>query len=392
MDPRLHRAVALLETNLDRLVDDYLAGLESDQRVAPYFAIRDLRSIMGLGAEATFREMLRRLGDGVEIQATLGPELLEVARQWAQRNLDPALLAELYALGQDQLWDVFEQCVEASEPDAETRWKLVKIAHSGLFERTQRDCELLRDAYDAERAVLATSSRLDQRPWILRVLAGREPEHPLPTYHLSDHHLAVVSWDQNGRRLVSELAGLAGMRFVATAAMDGETWGWLGSARAPSELAVEEMMLRAGRSGGKVAFGEVARGADGFRLSHAQALDARRYVVLGSGGVIRYRDVSLVALAGRSRAAAAAFQAEELRGLTSDDDRSRALRETLRVYLEHGQSAKVTAAILGIHRGTVSHHLHAVETALGRSIPERSAELLLALRLVQLEERSRAAG
>lgn len=390
-DPRLRRAAELLEANLHRVVDDYLARLESDRRVSPYFAIRDLRSALGRGASAAFREGLRMLQGGIESQPTLVPELADVAREWAQRNLDPALLTEMYALGQDEFWEVFERSLEASEPDADTRWKLAKTARIDLFGRTQRYCELLRDAYAAERAALARSSRLDHRSWIHQVLAGRNPEHAVPAYDLSGHHLAIVSWGRNGRRLVPELARLAAMRFVATTGIDEATWGWLGSAKPPSEPAVDEMISRARRSGGRVAFGEAAGGSDGFRRSHAQALDARRYAAMGFGGVIRYREVALVALAGSSRAAAAAFQAEELRGLASDDDRSRALRETLRVYLEHGQSAKVTAALLGIHRGTVSHHLTAVEAALGHPIAERSAELLLALRLVQLDEHTRTA-
>ena len=60
------------------------------------------------------------------------------------------------------------------------------------------------------------------------------------------------------------------------------------------------------------------------------------------------------------------------------------LRETLGAYRHHGQSIKAANAVRGVHRETVRHHIGTIEDRLRHPISERSAELILALRLQQL--------
>lgn len=88
-----------------------------------------------------------------------------------------------------------------------------------------------------------------------------------------------------------------------------------------------------------------------------------------------------VALFGEDRVRAEAFVENELGRLEANTARCERLLRTLEVYLQHGQRIANASVISGRHRDTVHRHLHEIEELLGFRIEQRSAELLLALRL-----------
>lgn len=136
--------------------------------------------------------------------------------------------------------------------------------------------------------------------------------------------------------------------------------------------------------------GECLKGADGFRETYRQAVEARTFLATNERGVVRYRDISLLAMLGDNPRVLQAFTERELPGLTGMDLRSAQLRRTLRTYLERGQSTKATGAALQLHRETVRHQLSAVEQRLGHAIAERSGELLVALKLFAVHGQTHA--
>jgi DNA-binding PucR family transcriptional regulator len=103
---------------------------------------------------------------------------------------------------------------------------------------------------------------------------------------------------------------------------------------------------------------------------------------------VRHDDVALLAVMCRDPTTARDFVQRQLGELVEPDERHERLRETLRVYLEHGQSIKRSAAILALHNETVRRHLDAAERCLRHPIDERTAEVLVALRLTAFARRS----
>jgi DNA-binding PucR family transcriptional regulator len=136
-----------------------------------------------------------------------------------------------------------------------------------------------------------------------------------------------------------------------------------------------------------LALGTSQPGIDGFRVSHEQALEARRVAGLAgrrAGSVTRYHAVALAALATANLAQARTFVAARLGALGGDDDVALRLAATLRVYLDENASPTRTAKRLGIHENTVANRVRQAEKLLGHSIGEQRLELHVALALAPL--------
>ena len=138
------------------------------------------------------------------------------------------------------------------------------------------------------------------------------------------------------------------------------------------------------------AFGLPGAGVAGFRTSHEQAIHARRVATLTGrqpGAVTNYGDVGLLAIATGDVELARDFVARELGPLVRDDDDTRRLAATLRVYLEEGSNARRAAQRLGVHENTIKNRIRNAEERLGHPASARIAETLLALRLAALVSR-----
>jgi DNA-binding PucR family transcriptional regulator len=94
--------------------------------------------------------------------------------------------------------------------------------------------------------------------------------------------------------------------------------------------------------------------------------------------------VAVLVLASRDSELARAFVEAQLRSLSSDEERFRSLRETLRVYLEERGSPAATAARLRLHRNTVVKRIEKIEESLETPIDRGSLNLRVALELSRI--------
>ena len=99
-----------------------------------------------------------------------------------------------------------------------------------------------------------------------------------------------------------------------------------------------------------------------------------------------YDDVALASLASTDVVHAKQFVARELGRLAADDDHSRRLTATLRVYLEENMSPLRAAQRLGVHENTITNRIRAAQELLPHPIERRSPELQVALRLLRLAQ------
>jgi DNA-binding PucR family transcriptional regulator len=171
--------------------------------------------------------------------------------------------------------------------------------------------------------------------------------------------------------------------------------GWIASQSELDLAPLDHVRLDAERFPGvRLAVGEPARGLAGFRTTHFEALNARRVATLSdraTGTVTRYGLVALQALAAADIDQARAFVARELGALDADDDTSRRLAATLRVYLDEHASRSRAAKRLGIHENTISYRVRRAEEILGRSVDEDTLNLRVALAVAGLSRTPRAA-
>ncbi len=131
------------------------------------------------------------------------------------------------------------------------------------------------------------------------------------------------------------------------------------------------------------AFGDAAKGATGFRLTHQQAIAAQA-VALAAGSppprAVAFSAVAPVAMMLGSPDLLRAWVLATLAGLAADDEHHARLRDTLLTFLQTGGSYKTTAERLMLHKNTVQYRIRRAGESLGRPVGENPHDVELALR------------
>jgi DNA-binding PucR family transcriptional regulator len=133
-----------------------------------------------------------------------------------------------------------------------------------------------------------------------------------------------------------------------------------------------------------IAFGKPAKGIEGFRSSHAEALQAARIATLAGSArspVTNYASVELVSLLATDLTRARNFVAGQLGPLAATAEPAARLRDTVLAFLASGGSATRVARELYVHQNTVAYRVKRAEELLGRKVGERPIELTCALTL-----------
>lgn len=198
-------------------------------------------------------------------------------------------------------------------------------------------------------------------------------------YELGRDHQAFVVWSDewadSGEQVLAMLEraaleivrslGATGPLLVARARLCLGGWvGWRGE----RALNVEPVQLdRQAFPDVLAGFGSPGHGVPGFCRSHREAMHARRVAQLTHrrpGSVTTYDDVALASLASADVGHAKEFVATELGRLAADDDHSRRLTATLRVYLEENMSPLRAAQRLGVHENTITNRIRTAQELL----------------------------
>jgi len=254
--------------------------------------------------------------------------------------------------------------------------------------------------YMAERERWLGTAEAACAETVAAILAGHLSDTVLASrrlrYDVSRLHRAFVVWNDTSDLHVPTVLARAGVLVAAAFNADDQlvlpmggsmAAGWVPAA-GPVPADEIRLALRSSDAAGlRVAFGSTHAGIDGFRLSHTEALEARRVAKVAgrrAGPVNEYRSLALTALATSDLDQARRFIAEELGPLANTDDVTVRIAATLRVYFSELGNATRTARRLGVHKNTVIYRIQQAEEMLGRKIEERSLELQMALSLTRM--------
>lgn len=343
-----------------------------------------LQQALRRALSAIVRDAVARLRSERELPQELPPDLLELARLCADSHCEPAELADVWLVGQEVFWDGFQMVAERTLQDTALCWEVIKAARSRLRGNTARvsglfgaacEREVTRSAgIQADRRLRAVSAALEGY-WVDADELG---------YDLSYHHVAVVA--DTPPTLIA-LARHAERQLLLVQAPDGATWGWLGGSARMSDGDLDELVAWQSSRDGQVAFGEPATGIAGFAASHHDALEVRTIAAATGQRAVRFADLRLLIALLRHGDLAEGFVERALGDLDDASERTRELRETLRAYLEHGQSVSATAAVRRRDRKTIERQLRSSELMIHHRVSERCDELLVALRLADILRR-----
>jgi hypothetical protein len=210
-------------------------------------------------------------------------------------------------------------------------------------------------------------------------------------YRLRQYHVGPVCWvggavgakDEITRleQAIGHVAGKAGCPGdpVFLPRDESSAWAWL-------PLGIRDTFDPAAAAGVdadvRFAFGDAAKGAAGFRLTHRQALAAQA-VALATGSraprAVAFGQVAPIAMMLGSAELLRPWVLGTLAGLADDDEHQARLRETLLVFLQTGGSFKTTAEQLMLHKNTVQYRIRKAKESLGRPVGENLYEVELAL-------------
>jgi hypothetical protein len=247
------------------------------------------------------------------------------------------------------------------------------------------------EAYETEREALYRDRERNKRQLIRDLLDGLPVDSARLAYDLGATHVGVVAWGRQPNGALTGLAERLGCPLLSVSDMGKAVWGWLGGVDV-SRPSVRRTLNEAPPEGTFLAIGEAGLGTEGFRRTHAEALEAYQIGSVTGADVTRYADVALLALTTQDMSRAREFVRRELDFLAEMDERAAILRATLEAYFATGHNAAAAAAMLGVHVRTVGYRLRSIEDRLGYSVTLRSVELSVALRLIDLLRRSDPTG
>jgi hypothetical protein len=335
----------------------------------------------------------------IDLTAVAAPAAaVEYARRLAQRGTPLTALLRAYRVGHARFsdWLLRELAQQVSEA------RLISAATLGMCGIVAGYVDQISEevvaAYTQEREDWLRNRGAARTARIRDLLAGERTELDAAEttlgYRLRQYHVGLVCWAGDATGTADEISRLerAVSQVAAQAACSGDpvflpydessAWAWLPlGLRDTFDAAAASTADLAGDL--HFAFGDVARGTAGFRLTHQQARAAQA-VALAAGPaaarVVAFGEVAPVAMMLGGADLLRAWVATTLGGLATDDEQHARMRETLLLFLQLGGSYKTAAERLMLHKNTVQYRIHRAEESLGRPVSENRQDVELALR------------
>jgi PucR C-terminal helix-turn-helix domain/GGDEF-like domain len=362
--------------------------------------LRDDKPVLALLASSVHSNVgtcLQVMQHQFDLSAVRAPAAaLEYARRRAQHGTPLTALLRAYRLGHTRFldWLLRELAQQADGAQMITAATLsMSQIVAGYVDQTSEEIVA---AYTRERENWLRNRSTARAARIRDLLSGERVNVSATEatlgYRLRQHHVGVVCWASdtaaavdNITRLehaVGHVAGKAACPDPVFLPRDvSSAWAWL-------PLGIRDTFDAARASVAGLdddihfAFGDPAKGAAGFRLTHRQALAAQA-VALAAGTpprAVAFSEVAPVAMMLGSPDLLRAWVHSTLGGLAGDDEHHARLRDTVLVFLQTGGSYKTTAERLMLHKNTVQYRIRKAEESLGRPLGENRHDVELALR------------
>ncbi|SPM28492.1 PucR family transcriptional regulator, partial [Mycobacterium terramassiliense] len=384
---RLHARLADVTSEIHRALEAQIPDLPREARIM---------ELLGASVEGNVDTMLHALRYDIAVERVEAPTAaLEYARRLAQHGVPVNALVRAYRLGQRRMNElIFAELRGVEIPDG-MRVSVIEAMSAAMFGYIDWMSQQVVAVYEDERERWLENQNSLRALRVREVLAaGKAIDADAATtairYPLRWHHLGLVTWypeqggagDELGRlqRFLRDLADAVGADAAPlfVPADQSCAWGWLPFRAAVADAA--DVVDKARRfaltrpDAPDLAIGTLHAGADGFRRSHREALEARGVAIVAgrpdaaAPTVIAAGDpgLSIVARLGGDVAATRDWVITVLGDLASENDAR--LRKTLRVFLGCGSSYKVAAEELNMHANSVKYRV-------GRAVARRGREI-----------------
>lgn len=290
---------------------------------------------------------------GVRVPVRVVDDGAEMVREMVRRGLDAGML-DAFRTAEAMAWRRWMEICFTVTDDAEILREVLDLTSRSITTFIDDTVRAIADQIDVARAQLAGDTHAERRAAVALILEGApitqaRAESQLH-YRLSGPQTALVLTGVGAsmtrlEAVCDSLMTANGItaRLTVLAGAD-RLWVWFPTSTFDAAAVSAD--------GVRIAVGQPARGREGFRRSHFQALFADRTAIrLGSSRrVVRYDDLALIGAMSDDPGVVDEFVAQTLGDLaTADPD----LRECLRVWFAERCNSTTTAARLYTHRNTV---------------------------------------
>jgi hypothetical protein len=353
---------------------------------------KPLLALLASSVDSNVVTCLQIMQHRIDLAAVRAPaSALEYARRLAQRGTPLTALLRAYRIGHTRFSEWLLMELARHTDDAEMVAETVRTVTGSVAGYIDQVSEEMVTAYSQERENWLRNRSAARAARIRDLLSGGRIDVSATEatlgYRLRQYHVGAVCWtDDTGdeiirlERAIGHIAAQTscGGTPIFLPRDESSAWAWL-----PLGIRDTFDATSAGPGPGiHVAFGDPAKGADGFRLTHLQAIAAQTVALAGGSPppAVSYSEVAPVAMMLGSADLLRAWVLSTLAGLATDDEHHARLRETLLVFLQSGGSYKTTAEQLVLHKNTVQYRIRKAEESLGRPVAPDSHHVELALR------------
>jgi hypothetical protein len=355
---------------------------------------KPLVALLAASVDSNVATCLQIMQHHIDLTAVRAPtSAVEYARRLAQHGTPLTALLRAYRLGHTCFSDWLLRELAGHPVDAETITATAQSAARLVAGYIDQVSEEMVAAYAQERENWLRNCSAVRAARVRDLLSGQRVNVSATEaalgYRLRQHHLGVICWsaDEHGsvdnitrlERAIGQVAAqtACGADPVFVPRDESSAWAWL-------PLGIRDRFDATGcdlDDGLHVAFGDVVKGIDGFRLTHQQAIAAQAVALAGGSPprVVSYGEVAPVAMMLGSADLLRPWVLTTLGRLATDDENHLRLRETLLIFLDTGGSYKATAERLVLHKNTVQYRIHKAEESLGRPVGHDRHDVELAL-------------
>jgi hypothetical protein len=359
---------------------------------------KPLLALLASSVDSNVNTLLQVMQHRIDLAAVQAPAAaVEYARRLAQHGAPLPALLRAYRVGHacfsEWLLTELAQQSDDAETISATTLGMSKIV-AGYIDQTSEEMVA---AYTDERENWLRNRNAARTARIRSLLSGERVHvaaaEAILGYRLRQYHVGLVCWAGDGAATADEITRLerAVGHVAAQTACSGDpfflprdessAWAWL-------PLGIRDTFVCAAAITADLdrdihfAFGDAAKGAAGFCLTHQEAVAAQA-VALGKGSpaprAVAFSEVAPVAMMLGASGLLRAWVLSTLAGLATDDEHHARLRETLLVFLRTGGSYKTTAEQLTLHKNTVQYRIRRAEESLGRPVSDNRHNVELAL-------------
>ena len=325
---------------------------------------------------------------GAPVPANVGPETLGIARDLVRRGLNESAL-QAYRVGQNVAWQRWMSIAFTLASDPDELRELLDVSARSLFTFVDETLAGVAEQMRIERDELTRGTHAERLETVALILDGapisRQRAEARLGYNLEQTHTAAVVWSDDPESSQLERATEALVRAADThhplsvIASAATRWVWIPGKAAPDLRRLEEVTDQ--MPGVRIAVGSTARGIEGFRRSHLDAITTQRMLTRlnSTQRIASFETVQLVSLVTQDPDRADQFIKQTLGELESA---SPELRAAVLTFINEQCNASRAAARLYTHRNTLLRRLSRAEQLLPRPLDENSVHVAVALEMV----------